>query len=126
MAVLLIIAYIVINIKANIEASTTEKKQLMERSKTYLIPEPFASTISHKKAKGLQIAFANIDKNGTGSVDAQELLIALREFDASDDNEVEDASAADLESIETVKEMFAEVDVNGDGEIDFNEFVTIM
>jgi len=62
-------------------------------------------------------AFRVFDRNGDGKISMQELEQVLSSGDAS----VEQAMGANA-----VKELMKEVDVNGDGEIDFNEFMTMM
>lgn len=61
----------------------------------------------------LKDAFAVFDKDGDGSITAQELLQTMKDLGENiGDDEIE--------------LMINEADMNGDGEMDFNEFVRIM
>merc|ERR1712083_201932 len=81
--------------------------------------------------------FDVFDDNGDGHIDAKELALILfpekvdddgnenkEEYDADADADEEDADNEKL--IATVKKMINEVDKDGDGKIDFEEFKTAM
>lgn len=61
----------------------------------------------------LREAFNIFDKDGSGQIDAQELLTTMVQLG-------EEISAEEIEL------MINEADLDGDGQMDFNEFVKIM
>jgi len=60
-------------------------------------------------------AFRLFDKNGDGKISQEELRVVL------DDGDVQDMAGA-----QTIAQMMIEIDGNGDGHIDFEEFMTMM
>lgn len=58
-------------------------------------------------------AFAMFDRDGSGSIERSELLYAMSQF-------------GEEPTKEEIDEMILLVDENGDGEIDFDEFLTLM
>ena len=66
----------------------------------------------------LEAAFAHVDKNGNGLISAAELKAAC-DFLADDEEE-------EMVSMSEVDEMIRMVDRNGDGQIDYQEFVQTM
>ena len=68
----------------------------------------------------LEAAFAHVDKNGNGLISANELKAAC-DFLADDD-----AKEDSLVSMSEVDEMIRMVDRNGDGQIDFEEYLQAM
>lgn len=117
MAILLILMYAGINIKEALDSTTGDKRRLIERARKLVMPAQYAHTTSHARTRSLQIAYATIDVEGLGVIDTKELLLALQEVDDSEEGG---------DAVEKVRKMFEEVDVNGDGEIDFEEFVNAM
>lgn len=69
--------------------------------------------LSQEQRKEIKEAFDIFDTDGSGSIDAKELKVAMRSlgFDASKDE---------------IKRMIADVDADGSGEIDFEEFLEMM
>jgi len=67
------------------------------------------------KESYLRTAFNMFDTDGSGKIDSQELNVLLsgEEF-------------KDIYTAEQLAEAIAEVDNNGDGEIDFEEFMQMM
>eukprot|EP00475_Leptophrys_vorax_P012982 TRINITY_DN1935_c0_g1_i1.p2 TRINITY_DN1935_c0_g1~~TRINITY_DN1935_c0_g1_i1.p2 ORF type:complete len:148 (+),score=50.35 TRINITY_DN1935_c0_g1_i1:107-550(+) len=61
----------------------------------------------------LKEAFSVFDKDGNGSISAQELLKVMTEL-------------GEKISLEEIDLMINEADLDGDGQMDFNEFVRIM
>lgn len=80
--------------------------------------EFIAATLSQhqmEKAENMAAAFRHFDTDGSGTISKQELHQALRtSFAGSVDSEVE------------IERILHEVDKNGDGQIDYNEFVELM
>ena len=60
-------------------------------------------------------AFAKFDKDGSGSIDNQEVLDLLQGPDIQN-----------LCSMEAIEAAVKEIDANGDGEIDYEEFTFMM
>lgn len=58
-------------------------------------------------------AFSLFDKDGNGSISEKELKLAMKSIGQN---------ASDIE----IQEMVLEADLDGDGEIDFNEFLSLM
>ena len=67
------------------------------------------------KENYLRTAFNMFDQDGSGKIDASELNVLLSGEDFKD-----------VYTPEQLTQAIAEVDENGDGEIDFNEFMTMM
>jgi len=61
----------------------------------------------------LRAAFAHFDKDGSGYIDKEELLLVMEQLGEKLTDQEAD-------------EMMAEADNNGDGQIDFEEFVQMM
>ncbi|PSC68183.1 calcium-dependent kinase [Micractinium conductrix] len=80
--------------------------------------EFIAATLSQhqlEKQENMRAAFAHFDTDGSGTISRDELREALRaSFAGSVDSEVE------------IEKIIAESDKNGDGQIDYNEFVELM
>ena len=64
----------------------------------------------------LREAFKMLDKDGSGCIDKDELRDLLRNFSAAG----EELSPEDIEA------MIAESDVDGDGQVSFDEFAKVM
>lgn len=62
----------------------------------------------------LREAFKTLDKDGSGNISADELKNVLRSLG---DQQISDAE---------VDEMIREIDLDGDGEVDYEEFVKMM
>ncbi|XP_006838050.2 caltractin [Amborella trichopoda] len=69
--------------------------------------------LSEQKRKEIKEAFELFDTDGSGTIDAGELTVAMRAlgFEMTD---------------EQIKQMIADVDKDGSGAIDFDEFVHMM
>ncbi|KAL4447969.1 hypothetical protein ABPG75_005188 [Micractinium tetrahymenae] len=80
--------------------------------------EFIAATLSQhqfEKAENMRAAFLHFDKDNSGTISRDELREALRSsFAGSMDSEVE------------IERILKESDKNGDGQIDYNEFVELM
>lgn len=63
----------------------------------------------------LRNAFIMFDQDGSGKIDAREIVQLLTGEDFKDDI-----------SKEQILQVIKEVDVNGDGEVDFDEFILMM
>ena len=63
----------------------------------------------------LRTAFNMFDKDGNGSIDNEELVALLQGEDLSH-----------IVCKDSIKEAIKEIDINGDGEIDFAEFIEMM
>jgi len=74
----------------------------------------------------LQAAFRLFDKDGDGKIDAQELKGVLQPDDSTIEKMGLSKGAADAALNSKVRELMSEVDQNGDGRIDFQEFVHMM
>lgn len=84
----------------------------------FLMLEFIAATMDARtfmKESYLRTAFNMFDTDGSGKIDSQELNVLLsgEEF-------------KDIYTAEQLAEAIAEVDNNGDGEIDFEEFMQMM
>lgn len=82
--------------------------------------EFLAATVDRKRVIQEDVcwqAFRVFDMDGSGTIDKQELAKVL------ESEEVQEVLGIDSESL---KEILTEVDQNGDGEIDFDEFMTMM
>ena len=67
------------------------------------------------REENLRTAFAMFDSDGSGKIDAHEVQILL-----------EGEEFKDQISKDSLNKIIREVDVNGDGEIDFEEFLSMM
>jgi len=67
------------------------------------------------REENLRVAFSMFDKDGSGKIDTKEVKELLEGEDFKDQI-----------SLEQVDKIISEVDVNGDGEIDFEEFLEMM
>ena len=90
--------------------------QSIDTDKSGLInyTEFLASTIDHQiyfKEEKLYEAFALFDKDGNGKISVSEVKNVLN-IENEDVNKIED--------------IFKSIDINNDGELDFNEFLILM
>jgi len=69
-------------------------------------------------------AFKKFDLNGSGSIDRQELAKVLGDEGVAEALHLPDAGGGDTEQL--LADIFAAVDSNGDGLIDFDEFLKMM
>ena len=69
--------------------------------------------LSQERRKEYKDAFEMFDKNKDGTISTKDLINVLRSLN-QDPTE------------EELNEMIAEVDLDGNGEIDFEEFITLM
>mmetsp|Transcript_3759 Transcript_3759/g.6193 ORF Transcript_3759/g.6193 Transcript_3759/m.6193 type:complete len:161 (+) Transcript_3759:81-563(+) len=69
--------------------------------------------LSEEQKQEIKEAFDLFDSDGSGSIDAKELKVAMRtlKFDATD---------------EEIEKMISDVDADGSGEIDYEEFLKMM
>jgi calcium-dependent protein kinase len=67
------------------------------------------------REENLRAAFQMFDTDGSGKIDAKEVKTLL------EGDEFKDQISKDL-----MDKVISEVDVNGDGEIDFEEFLAMM
>lgn len=79
----------------------------------YMMNSNHSSSLSEKKVKELKEAFVLFDKDGDGHIDRAELGTVMRSLGHNpSDSELQD--------------MIHEVDTDGNGKIDFEEFLTMM
>jgi calcium-binding protein CML len=76
-------------------------------------PRPKKNTRGAPSDEDLHAMFKSVDMDGNGSINWFELKVALQKFGLSD-------------SADRAKRMIAEADTDGDGEVDIDEFVSIM
>ncbi|KAF6843463.1 calmodulin [Colletotrichum musicola] len=69
--------------------------------------------LTEEQYKDYKAVFAVFDRDGTGGINAEEFQIAMKSLGLNP-------------SIQEVKDLIKEVDPNGDGDIDFNEFLQLM
>ncbi len=67
------------------------------------------------REENLRIAFSMFDKDGSGKIDSKEVKELLGGDDFKD--------SIDMSQVDKI---ISEVDINGDGEIDFEEFLEMM
>lgn len=72
-----------------------------------------AAKLSEEEIEELREAFSIFDRDGSGSITSKELGIAMR-------------SLGQNPSEEELETMMAEVDIDGNGELDFDEFCDLM
>ncbi|GJN20465.1 hypothetical protein PR202_gb07846 [Eleusine coracana subsp. coracana] len=91
--------------------------------------------LTAQKRKEIKEAFDLFDTDGSGTIDAKELNVAMRAlgFEMTPEGKISDVDIQRL-AIETgehftldeVREMIEAADENGDGEVDLEEFVKMM
>lgn len=79
-----------------------------------------APDLTEETMKEFREAFALFDLNNDGVISVEELGIFIGKMGANSNNNTNSTTEADL------SRMIAEVDADGDGAIDFPEFVTLM
>jgi Ca2+-binding EF-hand superfamily protein len=89
------------------------KKKYEDMSESMQLPENLVTKVSAAELKSLRKCFVYFDKDGGGSFTLEELVATMRELRL---NPHEDE----------VKQLVEEADVNGDGEVSFEEFAAVM
>jgi len=102
-------ANVIFQLLLPIKRVDTNKLQLRILTRTFFQ----ATNLSRKEIKGFKIAFKEFDKNGDGKIDPRELKLAMRSLGYKTSNQ-------------EIYTMIGEVDADGDGHIDFDEFVRLM
>jgi len=100
----------------NAAAFAIQRKFLQRKAKRLGQPDPYPRPdpmLDDVALESFKSAFALFDKDGSGSISADELGTVMR-------------SLGETPTDAQVKQMVAEVDESGDGEIDFDEFCGMM
>jgi len=95
---------------AKIKRKSTDTLQTPKSSKHVAMD---STTLGQQQVEQLQIAFNLFDKDQNGAIDVSELQTVLKTLGQNINKEEAEA-------------MMADVDINNDGEVDFNEFVQMM
>lgn len=85
----------------------------LQPPKKHSLHQRYDSALGSQQVEQLKIAFNLFDKDHNGAIDQNELQTVLKTLGQNI-------------SKEETEEMMSSVDINNDGEIDFNEFVQMM
>ncbi|KAL4237814.1 Calmodulin [Mactra antiquata] len=89
------------------------KKVTVSEQTTDVIEESVGTELTEEEIQEYKEAFAIFDRDGSGSISAKELVIAMR-------------SLGQNVTDEEVHRMMEQVDEDGSGELEFDEFVELM
>ena len=88
------------------------KLSMKELRSLYLVPDLLADAFGSKEVDEYRRTFSYYDKDGSGSIDIDEMGLACKEFNRK------------LKP-EDIRVMVLAVDVNNDGQVDFGEFLYV-
>jgi calcium-dependent protein kinase len=112
------------------ELNINDREQLLENIKLADVnnsgeidyTEFIAATLDHKilsNEKNLKAAFDMFDQDGSGSIDKSEIIKILTNTD-------EGSPVQKIATEKAINDAIKQIDINGDGKIDFKEFKEMM